>query len=386
MTQPERPETPTRVENTKLFDRVYACLLGGAIGDALGGPVEGWAPERIRIESGGNLDRYLPYRKPPGYHAQFGEGDRIAAYTDDTRMKHLICEAILEARGIPRAGDYRHVLARAYHTAPDRLHKGFLEEYYFKAVWGTDKAVFGGEPTNGAIMSNSPIGLIAACRPDLAYACGFELAFVTVGYAKTAAAMMAAAVASAMRPRPTVDSVIDEMCDTHLAFAKRREGPLWFAMASTTFEPEDLRTNWRYDPNLRFLTSALKIARDVGDVFAIREPLYSALEWTHLFSEATHTLVVPIAMFVAANGDFRDTVVGSVMYGRDNDSYASVGGALAGAFGGTAAIPQEWIQPVIEANPEVDIHSLAVELTTLILEENSRMRRDSIDLTELAQE
>ena len=372
------------IEETLLFEKVYGCLLGGAIGDALGGPVEGWTPEEIRAEYGGNLDRYVPYRKPPGYHAQFGEGDRIGAYTDDTRIKHLLCDAIIEAGGMPRLGHFGHVLARAYHTAPDELHEGLIEEYYLKAVWGRDKAIFSGEPTNGAMMGNSPIGIMAACRPVAAYQAGFDLAFVTAGYAKTASALVTAAIAEAMRPQPTIEGVIDGAVAAHLGFAEQREGRLWWGMRATSFEPGASASNWRYDPNHQFLVKALKIAREVGDPFAIQEPLYEALDWGHLFSEATHTLVVPFAMFVAAGGDFRDSVVGSVMYGRDNDSYATIAGALAGAFHGVDAIPTEWIEPVVEANPEVDMHGLAVSLTELLLGETERITGVASELASLA--
>ncbi|MBI5291336.1 MAG: ADP-ribosylglycohydrolase family protein [Chloroflexi bacterium] len=344
----------TSLEQTVLFKKVYGCLLGGAIGDALGGPVEGWTPERIRETYGGHLDRYVPYRRGPGYHAHFGEGDRIGAYTDDTRIKHLLCQAIIQAGGMPRPGDFGEVLARAYHHAPDEMYEGLVEEYYLKAIWGRDKVIFSGEPTNGAIMGNSPIGLLAACRPDDAYQAGFDLAFITDGYAKTSSAMMAAAVAAAMAPHPTIDGVIAAAIDAHLRFAKRREGPRW-----NTLE-------WRYDPNVKFLRQALEIVRREKDVFAIQKPLYAVLEWGHLFSEAIHTLVVPLAMFVAADGDFRQTVMGCVMYGRDNDSYASVGGALAGAFHGVEAVPAEWIRPVVDGNPETDMRALSVQMAEII--------------------
>lgn len=374
--------TAPAIEDTLLFKKVYGCLLGGAIGDALGGPVEGWTPEEIRAEYGGNLDRYVPYRRPPAYHGHFGEGDRIGAYTDDSRIKHLLCDAIIEAGGMPRAGHFGHVLARAYHQAPDELTEGLLEEYYLKAIWGQDKAIFGGEPTNGAMMSNSPVGIMAACRPVAAYQAGFDLAFVTVGYAKTASALVAAAIAEAMRAQPTIDGVIDSAVAAHFDFAEQREGPLWFGMRST-FEPGESESNWRYDPNIQFLTPALKIARDVRDVFAIREPLYNELEWGHLFSEAIHTVVVPFAMFVAAGGDFRDSVVGSVMYGRDNDSYATIAGALAGAYHGVDAIPPEWIQPVVEANPEVDMHGLALSLTELLSQQSEQLTANASALEHL---
>lgn len=342
------------MNETLLYKKVAGCLLGGAIGDALGGPVEGdpWTPELIR-ETYGVVDRFLPYRREPGYHAHFTKTP--GAYTDDTRMKHLLCRAIIEAGGTPRPGDLGHVLARAYHHAPDELHEGLVEEYYYKAIWGRDKVIYSGEPTNGAMMSNSPLGLVAACRPDVAYQAGFDLAFLTDGYAKTASAMVVAAIAQAMHRRPTVDGVIEAAINTHLKFNRRREGPRW-----NTLE-------WRYDPNIKFLQQAVDIARQEQDVFALQKRLYEILEWGHLFSEATHTLVVPLAMFVAAAGDFKQSVIGCVMYARDNDSYASVAGALAGAFHGLDAIPPEWISPVIDANPETDMLDLARQITQIIV-------------------
>lgn len=359
------------MEDTRLFRKVYGCMLGGAIGDALGGPVEHWTPEKIREVYGGNLDRYVPYDRPPSYHAQFGEGERIGAYTDDTRLKHVFCDAIFKAEGKPRAGDLAHVLAQAYHHAPDAMYEGFIEEYYMKAMWGRDKVIFSGEPTNGAIMANSPLGLIAACHPDEAYQLGFDLAFFTDGHAKTAAALLVAAIAEAMRPSPTVDGVIEAARAAHMRFARRREGDHWH------------KTPWRYDPNIKFLDQALEIARRERDVYAIRQPLMALLEWGHLFSESVHTLVVALSMFVAADGDLKQSIMGAVMYGRDKDSYASVAGALAGAFHGVDAIPPAWIQPVIDANPEVDMRDYSRRLTELIIKGQQEARVNLNDLEAL---
>jgi ADP-ribosylglycohydrolase len=359
----DHTHTNGQLAESRLFAKVYGCLLGGAIGDALGGPVEGWTPAQMRATYG-VVDRFVPYRRDPSYHAHFGAGERVGAYTDDTRLKHLLCRAIIAAQGMPRAGDFGHVLAHAYHHAPDALTEGFIEEYYLKAIWGRDKVIYSGEPTNGAIMANSPIGVMAACRPHAAYQAAFDLAFPTDGYAKTAAAMMAAAIAYAMAPAPTIDGVSDAAITSHLAFNRRREGPVW-----STLE-------WRYDPNVSFLRSALVAAAECADVFALQPRLYEILEWGHLFSEATHTLVVPLAMFAAAQGDFRQTVIGCVMYGRDNDSYASVAGALAGAFHGVDAIPPAWLETVSAANPEVDMRELALQLTEILVARHAEARAE----------
>jgi ADP-ribosylglycohydrolase len=359
-----------RIRDTVLFKKVYGCLIGGAIGDALGGPVEGkeWTPEKLREEYG-VINRLMPYERDIGYHAHFHKG--AGAYTDDTRVKHLLCLAIIEADGMPRPGDLGHVLARAYHHAPDEMHEGLIEEYYLKAIWGRDKVIYSGEPTNGAIMSNSPIGLIAACRPHAAYQAGFDLAFLTDGYAKTASAMMVAAVAEAMNPAATIDSIVAATRETHIAFARRREGPRW----------GDLE--WKYDPNLDFLDKGIEIAKAAKDYVEVQERLYETLEWGHLFSEATHTLVVPLAMFVHCKADFLQTLIACVMYARDNDSYASVAGALIGAYHGVDVIPQEWIATVINANPETDMVDLAVKLTGIIVKEHDETMKSMTALAGL---
>lgn len=356
------------MQETLLFQKVYGCMLAGAIGDALGGPVERWTPEEIRETYGGNLEDYKPYKRAPSHHGHFADGDALGNYTDDTRLKHLHCEAIFRAGGKPQRGDLAMVLAEAYHHAPDALHEGFIEEYYMKAIWQDDKVVFGGEPTNGSIMANSPLGLITACRPDEAYQLGFDLAFLTEGYARTASAMLVAAIAEAMRPNTTIEKIIDAVRDAHLRFARRREGDHWY------------ESEMRYDPNLKFLDAGLEIARRERDVFAIREPLMEILEWGHLFSEATHTLVVALAMFVAAEGDVKQSIVGSIMYGRDKDSYASVAGALADAYKGIGNIPEKWIQPVIDGNPEVDMLDYSRQLTELIAKDYQHLRQNVDDL------
>lgn len=42
-----------------IADGVYGCLMGGAIGDALGAPVEGWHVDDVRCTYG-KIDRFLP--------------------------------------------------------------------------------------------------------------------------------------------------------------------------------------------------------------------------------------------------------------------------------------------------------------------------------------
>ena len=44
--------------NQRIFDKVYGCIIGGAIGDAMGAPLKGWNYWKIRQEFG-RLDRLI---------------------------------------------------------------------------------------------------------------------------------------------------------------------------------------------------------------------------------------------------------------------------------------------------------------------------------------
>ena len=78
-------------------DRVRGCLLGGAIGDALGAPVEFWSRARIEDVFGSEGVQ--------GYHPVTFSGEpRIGLITDDTQMTLFTCEGLMRAhmRGMTR--------------------------------------------------------------------------------------------------------------------------------------------------------------------------------------------------------------------------------------------------------------------------------------------
>ena len=61
-------------------------------------------------------------------------------------------------------------------------------------------------------------------------------------------------------------------------------------------------------------------------------------------------LPVALGMLLVGDGDFRRTVLGSVNYGRDCDSIATMSGAVVGAMRGAAAVPEEWSTEVARAS------------------------------------
>jgi ADP-ribosylglycohydrolase len=352
--------TGRAIAQTRLFDKVWGSILAGAIGDAMGGAVEGLDYREIAGRFG-RVDRYLPYLRPPSYHGAFGMAP--ALYTDDTRLRLVLCRAIVASGDLPSRGEFGHAMVTAYNAATTDLERGFLEEYAFKAIHGSEKLIFAGEPTNGAIMMNGPVGLLCAGAPAEAFDAAYELAFITDGYAKHAAAAMAAAVAEAMRPRASVEHIVEAALSSLARHRERVEGPLWRGSPK------------RYAPNERAVEAAVGIAREVHDVFALPAELSPVVERGPFFSEAAQSLAVPLAMLVAADGDLRLTILGCVNYGRDNDSYASIAGGLVGALHGAGAVPQEWIEPLLAANPEPDLRQVAIDLCQVIVARHTTRRQ-----------
>lgn len=327
----------------------------------MGGPVEGWPYPRI-VATYGVVDTLLPYEAPPDLHNHFAQAP--GTVTDDTRLRHLVARALIEGGVRPRRGDLVRAIVAAYHAVETELARGFLEEYALGGLYGEDKLIWDGQPTNGFLMANAPVGLIYPCDPEAAFARSFDLDFIGDGYAKYAAALGAAAVAAALSPGATPATVVEDA--------------LAASQAHRVVGPRTRRWQWYehvFRPGERRIETAVEIARQHRDVFSLRAAYYEQLAVSPLGSEAAQTVAVALGMLVAAGGDLRQTLIGCVNYGRDNDSYASVAGAIAGALHGTSALPADWRATVEAANPTHDIAALAAGLTARVAQRRQAARR-----------
>lgn len=80
-----------RADVATYSSRVRGCLLGGAVGDALGAPVEFWTRDQILAVAGsGGVRAFLP--------ARFGAVEGVGLVTDDTQMTLFVTEGIIRAR------------------------------------------------------------------------------------------------------------------------------------------------------------------------------------------------------------------------------------------------------------------------------------------------
>ncbi len=189
------PDTPS------LRSRYRGGLLGGAVGDALGAPVEFLSLPEIRARYG------------PGGIAEFDRAYGVSgAITDDTQMTLFTAEGLLRAAvrqrekgiGYP-PGIVHHAYLRWLHTQgeasehrlfePERFDGWLLREarlHHRRAPGNTclhalmgDEIGTTEEPLNdskgcGGVMRAAPAGLLV--RPERAYAVGCDVAAITHGH------------------------------------------------------------------------------------------------------------------------------------------------------------------------------------------------------------
>ncbi|MFD0413712.1 ADP-ribosylglycohydrolase family protein [Streptomyces sp. NPDC127108] len=355
-----------------LIDRVTGALVGAAVGDALGGPVEGCSPEQIAERHGGRVrgvvgpwhgDEWRTARPIAPYHK--GDGH----ITDDTLMTHALVRVYATVR------DHLDAYAIADHLVPDLITTPRwipeleadalpLQRLFLAEKWLVARLHYGhvdpreagaGNIVNcGAAMYMAPVGLVNAANPAGAYAEALDVAGAhQSSYGREAAGVFAAAVAAACSPGATPTSVID----TCLALAKDGTRAAIEAVAEVACGYDE------FEPALVPLRTAVAPFDTVGPDY--RAPSLGARRPSRL--HAIEELPVALAMLLIADGDYRQAVLGSVNYGRDCDSTATMSGAIAGALHGAAPVPEDWSATVSRAS-RLDLHAPATTLAEVTRE------------------
>jgi ADP-ribosylglycohydrolase len=304
-------------------DAVAGCLLGGAVGDALGAIVEFASLDEIRRRYG--PDGLMGF--PPG-----GGG-----ITDDTQMTLFTAEALIRAR--------RRSEARGFDYAVDELwgaYRRWLDTQGEASVGGGGlvgepvlrhrrapgrtclSALRAGEPgfvdlpVNdskgcGGVMRVAPIGLVAAHPAAL----GIASAALTHGHPSGyLAAGAGAAVIARLREGQSLRAAVEG------AIVAVTE---WEGHAETV--------------------DALRHALRLADEEPVPTPgAVAALGEGWVAEEA-----LAIAVYCALTGpSFEAALLAAANHSGDSDSTAAIAGNLLGAAGGRAVVPEEWVAALEE--------------------------------------
>lgn len=353
-----------------LAERAVGCLVGAAVGDALGGATETWLPEEIRARWGGWVEGVVqPYhpdwrtRRPA---APFHKGD--GHVTDDTLMTHLLVRVYCDKGGhldahdvaerlVPRLSDDL-VWVPELETETVLLQRLALAEKYLalRLHWAhvdPREAGVGNAVNCGAAMYMAPVGVVNAADPDAAYAEAIEIAGAhQSSFGREAAGVMAAAVAEAMRPGADVDDVVS----TAVRVAKDGTRTAIEAVCTAARGIGD----WREAVGTGALRDAVRPHDLVAEGYRDRGLAAHRPSRLHSIEE----LPVALGMLVVGRGDWKATVLGGVNYGRDADSIASMGGALAGALGGQGVVPADLAEQVATSS-RIDLRAPAIALADL---------------------
>ena len=337
----------------QLVDRAVGALAGAAVGDALGGATEGWESHEIHEHCGGWVEGVIRsirhQRNVIKPFSPFWKGD--GHVTDDTLMTRVLVQAYAAKRDHLDAYDVERLVVPALVDEPtwipelDRedllYHRLFLAEKWLvlKLRYGHSDprdAGVGNIVNCGAAMYIAPVGIANAGGPEAAYVEALDLTGAhQSSYGREAAAVLAAAVAEALRPGATVDTVVD--VTLHLAKDATR------AAIEAVCDVASSLDGWR-DGGLAVLRAAFAPFDSVGEHYA--QPAQNARIPSRLHS--IEEVPIALGLLVATGGDYLETMLGGVNYGRDSDSIASMGGALAGALG--SPVPRRLIDEVGEAS------------------------------------
>jgi ADP-ribosyl-[dinitrogen reductase] hydrolase len=284
-----------------LRERVVGCVLGLALGDALGAPFE----SRRREEIPDPLPAFeLPWQgRPPG------------SWTDDTAMARNLWSSLAEHRRLEVDDVFARHLRWMETDPPDvgalarRVLSTALEgaspEEASRLVWERrGPEVSAG---NGSVMYCAPLGAFRAARPELLPAEAPALSAITHWDERCRTACLAVTVTTAALvggedPRSAVEEAVTAVVD--------REG----------------------GEELEFLVAEAGRARRI-DGPDMGFTLFTA----------------GIGLQVAAGAPgFEEGLRHVVALGGDTDTNGAVAGALLGALHGRDALPSRWLEVLVE--------------------------------------
>lgn len=287
-------------------DRVLGCLVGGAMGDALGAPVEFLSIEQIQEKYG--KDGIQNYDKAYGI---------VGAITDDTQMMIATGAGILGARN----QEPKHVLDSIWYRYQQWLEMQKREDHLRRAPGNTClSSLEDGRPGSidnpindskgcGGVMRIAPVGIL-----DAPFIMGCRIAALTHGNPSgyLPAGFLAALLRDLFRGKPLQDAVV-------LGFQRIREVDGYIETYRAVHRAWRLAIHLQLDPK-----PVHELADQLGE------------GWT-----GHEALAIGLYCALVAK-DFRSGLRMAVNHSGDSDSTGAIAGNILGAVHGCRNLPGEW--------------------------------------------
>jgi len=398
---PEPPQValdqnwPEGLDRSLYYDKVLGLLVGSAIGDAMGAPVEMWSRQYIQVQYG-FIDTVVAVRRPGQAEGPWEDNLAPGATTDDTRWKYLLgrylltqYDTTLDDRAFAQfiLDLYQQELEdiKSVETFdPEPLERELLQVQWLQEwakvakpfvgddLTGYSYAVnrfYGGEMACAGMLYSPLVGAVYPNQTDKAYLESYKLGLFDLGYARDVSALTAAYVAKAMEPGVSIEQIADitQSTDPLRYFNSRLVERIAYRSYTSSkeiaFEAKGIDSA-SVDPHMAlpkgYRGSRLEYAR----LQKAYELLELNLHDTPFHAGEIHLINLTALAF--SEGDFMKAMTFVVNFGRDNDTVAAVTGAILGAYVGYAGLPQGMSQVVMRTSKDVmgiDLELLATQLS-----------------------
>jgi ADP-ribosyl-[dinitrogen reductase] hydrolase len=371
-------------------DRVRGCLLGSAVGDALGAPLEGLSSQQIKSHYGrvkNFVDGVQAWKRKPYRWRLRG------LYTDDTQQAMALCDILLEHGRID----------------PERLAELYLS-------LATPKGAFAGAHRGlgrsfrqvlGALERGVPAHLTGQTGAGIGAA--MRIAPLPLYFGQDLDALFESAMAASLMTHLDIRSLSGAMAVAHtirrLVAGDPRDPGLLLWVASDLVKDETRIARQfshmviKLGEHARCLPRAIAHAESLLDLPRDRalnalvdeanrhgaEP--SCKRPTQGFPPAC----IPTCLYLLlATDGFEEALVDVVNLGGDADTAGAILGAMAGAYYGVESIPERWLDGLqnregIEARAWALAHgsSDGIDIPDLVATEWELTRKENETLEEV---
>ncbi len=325
------------------IDRVRGCLLGLAIGDALGAPLEGLTAQQIKTHYG-RVKNYVDgvqawKRKPYRWRLR-------GLYSDDTQQALTLCDVLIDHHRIEQQRLAELYLALA-------TPKGsFLGAH--RGIGRTFRQVLidleGGVPPRRSGQKSAGIG--AAMR----------IAPVALYFGEDRAAMFESAMAASIMTHRDVRSLSGALLVAHavrrLTAGEDRDPSLLLWIAADAARDEERIAEEYGDVMISYDRHAKAISRAIAHVESLLD-LSRDRALAAVVEEANRhgaepackrptmgfpPACIPTCLYLLLTTDsFEEAITEVINMGGDADTAGAILGALAGAYYGIGQIPRRWL-------------------------------------------
>lgn len=341
--------------------KVLGCLLGAAVGDAMGAATETKSARQIEETFGG---RVQDFKEPPA--DTLARGRRAGQVTDAFSIPYILTNHLIRAQGkaskevgeeaLREWGDTEYFAPFAGMTTRNVVKR--LSQDQSMGTWayagrlGTKlyKSHYYALSSNGAASKAYPEGLLSHGDVDRAIADAVEITMSSHDdpYSISGACAVAAAVSEAMKTDASVYSIVKA---AHYGSVQGE---------SLARQREDI---WTYPgPSVtKRIEMAVQIAMHCGseeDVIAeLRDRIGSG-------PAIAETVPITLGILIANQGNTMESIYDAVNVGDETSAIASIAGAIAGAYNGMDSITEGYLE-IIEKENKVDLCKQAKEIAAL---------------------